>query len=185
MSTKYILHGGNAQDINDENDRFFQQMLVTSDQNANVLLVQFAAIFEKQEIYKERHIAQFERAKSQKTLSYQVADKEKFDEQLEWADVIYLCGSAGGTVRLLNVLSKVRDLKQKFQGKTVSGESAGANCLSINCFSRSAGVLHCLGMVPVNLIAHYKLGDESEMQNLENNLQIIMLRNYEFRVFDI
>ena len=185
MSTKYILHGGNAQDLNDENDRFFQEILVASGDNVNVLLVQFAAISEKQEIYKERHITQFERAKSQKTLNYKVADKEKFDEQLEWADVVYLCGSSGGTVRLLKVLSQVHDLRHKFQGKTISGESAGANCLSTYCFSRSGGILRCLGMVPINLIAHYKLGNESEMHNLENNLEIIMLRNCEFRVFDI
>lgn len=184
MSTKFILHGGNAQDINDENLHFFQETLSATDNEVNVLLVQFAAIPEKQEIYKERHIAQFERAKSQKVLNYQVTDEDIIEEQLKWADVVYLCGSAGGTVRLLNVLSKIHDLKQKFNNKTVAGESAGANCLSVNCFSRSNGITRCLGIVPVNLIAHYQLGDEMEMKSIDTNLEILMLRNYEFKLFN-
>ncbi len=185
MSTKYILHGGNAQDVNDENQRFFQEILSTYGDIVNVLLVQFAAIPEKQETYKERHVAQFERAKGEKTLHYDISDITKFDEQLKWADAIYLCGSAGGTGRLLNVLNQVQDLKKKFEAKTIAGESAGANILSTNCFSRSNGVMQCLGLVPVNLIAHYQPGDELEMKNLDNNLENIILRNYEFSVFNI
>jgi peptidase E len=185
MSTKYILHGGNAQDVNDENILFFQEILSSYINHANVLLVQFAAVSEKQEVYKQRHIAQFERAKGQRTLSYEVSDVGKFDEQLKWADVVYLCGSAGGTVRLLDVLSRVQRLKQKFDEKTVAGESAGANILSVNCFSRSNGIMHCLGIVPVNLIAHYQSGDELEMNNIDNDLEVLMLKNYEFRVYDI
>ena len=185
MLTKYILHGGNAQDVNDENQRFFQEILYAYYNHVNVLLVQFAAVSEKQEVYRERHVAQFERAKGSRTLSYEVSNEEKFDEQLKWADVVYLCGSAGGTVRLLNVLSRIHDLKQKLKGKTVAGESAGANNLSVNCYSRSNGIMHCLGIVSVNIIAHYESGDELEMLNLDNDLEILMLRNYEFRVFNI
>lgn len=185
MSTKYILHGGNAQDVNDENQCFFQEILSAHHDHVNVLLVQFAAVSEKQEIYRERHVAQFERAKGSSTLSYEVSNEEKFDEQLKWADVVYLCGSTGGTVRLLDVLSRIQDFKQKLEGKTVAGESAGANTLSVNCYSRSNGIMHCLGIVPVNIIAHYQSGDELEMMNLDNNLENIMLRNYEFRVFNV
>jgi peptidase E len=183
MATRYILHGGNAQDVNDENTHFFQEVLEPFDDHANVLLVQFAAISEKQSIYKQRHIAQFNRAKGKKSLSFAVADDSTFDEQLMWADVVYLCGSAGGTVRLLAILHRVFSFKEKLVGKTVAGESAGANCLSTYCFSRSSGIMHCLGIVPVNFIAHYQPGEEYSMQHLNNGLEIVTLKNYEYRTF--
>lgn len=66
MSTRYILHGGNAQDVNDQNDLFFKAILEPFVDDVNVLLVQFAALSEKQDAYKERHIAQFSRSKDEK-----------------------------------------------------------------------------------------------------------------------
>ena len=61
-------------------------------------------------------------------LHFEVAQKEKFVEQLKWADVVYLCGSSGGgaTERLLGVLKQFDNLKHIFDGKIVAGESAGA-----------------------------------------------------------
>jgi len=47
MKTKYILHGGNAQEVNEENDLFFGEIIKDFSESANVLLVQFAAIDEK------------------------------------------------------------------------------------------------------------------------------------------
>ncbi len=183
MSIRYILHGGNAQDVNDENDLFFKKILEPFSGQVKVLLVQFAAISEKQDIYKERHIGQFNRSKGDRILSFQVADEMGFDEQLEWADVVYLSGSSGGTMRLLNVLSQVKDLGIKLQGKTVAGESAGANVLSAHCFSRSGGVIPCLGLVPVDFIPHYQSGDEAALRSLNDDNEHLYLKNYEFRVF--
>jgi len=185
MSTKYILHGGNAQDVNQANTKFFQEALAQYDEQANVLLVQFAAIAEKQSVYKQRHVAQFERAMGQKNLSFQVADEDSFDNQLQWADVVYFSGSSGGTTRLLDALSKVKNLAKKLSGKTVAGESAGANCLATHCFSRSGGVMSCLGIVPVNLVTHYEAGDELEIKHLNNGLEVVVLKNYEYRTFII
>lgn len=66
MFTRYILHGGGARDDNNQNTNFFQEILKAYEEHANVLLVQFATPPEKQSIYKQSHIAQFERAKGQK-----------------------------------------------------------------------------------------------------------------------
>lgn len=116
-------------------------------------------------------------------MSFQVANRTEFDDQLEWADVVYLSGSGGGTSRLLHVLNKVDDLDKKLQGKTVAGESAGANVLSEYCFSRSGGVMRCLGLVPVYFIPHYQPGDEDALRNLTGSNERLYLKNYEFRVF--
>ena len=185
MSTKYILHGGNAQDVNQANTKFFQEALALYEDHVNVLLVQFAAIPEKQSVYKERHVAQFERAMGQKSLNFQVADQDSFDDQLQWADVVYFSGSSGGTTRLLDALSKVKNLVKKLSGKTVAGESAGANCLAEHCFSRSGGVMSCLGIVPINLVTHYQPGDERMIEDLNNGFDVLLLKNYEYRTYVI
>ncbi len=146
MSTKYILHGGNAQ-----------------------------------------HISQFEDAKGDRKLEYQLAKTADFDNQINWADVVYLCGSSGGgaTERLFKVLSKVDDLRKKFDGKTIAGESAGANCLAKYCYSRSSGVIEGLGLVPVKLIAHYELGDEAAIAEMPINIDCLYLRSYEYAKMNI
>lgn len=187
MPTKYILHGGNAQDKNEENNNFFKEILADYPDRANILLVQFAAIQEKQEIYKERHMSQFDDAKGDKKLEYQLATAAEFDNQLKWADVIYLCGSSGGgaTTRLFEVLNNVDNLSGKFEGKTVAGESAGANCLAKYCYSRSSGVIEGLGLVPVKLIAHYELGDEAAIAEMPINIDCLYLRSYEYAKMNI
>lgn len=185
MYTKYILHGGNAQDVNAENDRFFAELIDDSATSVNILLVQYAAIPEKQEVYKERHIAQFRRVQNEKKIHFDVAQKDKFVEQLKWADVVYLCGSSGGgaTERLLGVLTQFDNLKQMFVGKIVAGESAGANCLAVHCYSKSSGILNCLGLVPVDLIVHYQKGDEKALKGLNYDNNHLYLKNYQYKVF--
>ena len=158
MSTKYILHGGNAQDKNNENASFFRQILSGYPDSANILLVQFAAIPEKQEIYKQRHISQFEDIRDGRNFAYELANETDFVEQVRWADVVYLCGASGGgaTARLIHVMSKFKNLNELFDNKTVAGESAGANCLSRFCYSKSSGVIEGLGLVPVNIANHFE-----------------------------
>lgn len=183
MATKYILHGGNAQDVNDQNTAFFREILNGHNQHVNILLVQLAAVPEKQDIYKQRHVAQFERANDSHQLKYQVAEITELHSQLAWADVVYFSGSPGGTVRLLEAIGNDKDLEQNIQEKTVAGESAGANFFSAYCYSRSGGVLKGTGIVPVNLIAHYEVGDERYMNDMDNDFPLVKLRNYEFQVF--
>lgn len=185
MSTKYILHGGNAQDANEHNDVFFREILSNYDHEVRVLLVHFAAIPEKSDIYKERHIAQFERVSNGKTVMYEVATHDAFVEQVGNADVVYLSGSSGGTVRLLDALAAYSNLATLFNGKTVAGESAGANVLSSYCYSRSSGVVKGLGLVPVRLIAHYQNGDEQVFDDVDDALERVFLKNYELKVFDL
>ena len=185
MKTKYILHGGNAQDVNEDNDLFFSEILKDFSGEVNVLLVQFAAIEEKQERYKQRHIVQFDRAKLGKKINYKVASVDEFVGQIEWADVVYLCGSPGGTPRLLKELNKFENLIPLFKGKTVAGESAGANCLASYCFSKSGGILQTLGCVPVRIIPHYETGMEKMLNNFHEELELLLLPSYKFRVFEI
>lgn len=114
-----------------------------------------------------------------------MAKADNFLNELEWADVVYLCGSSGGTPRLLNVLNKFDGLISLFRGKTVAGESAGANCLASFCFSKSGGILQTLGCVPVRIIPHYETGMEKMLNNFHEELELLLLPNYKFKVFVI
>lgn len=185
MSTRYILHGGNAQDKNNENIKFFKEILKYCKNEANILLVQFAATPEKQEIYKARHISQFEEAKDDKKLNYQVATNENFNEQLKWADVIYLCGSSGGgaTTKLIESLRKFDNLKTKIDDKTIAGESAGTNSLTTICYSKSGGIIRGLGLVPFKSIVHYVSGDENYFKGMYFDIESLYLKSYQFIVY--
>jgi len=187
MSTKYILHGGNAQDKNDENSKFFREIISDYPNGANILLVQFAAMPEKQDIYKERHTSQFEDVSDGRKLNFQVADVDNFIDQAKWADILYFCGSSGGgaTVRLLDQMHKFNNLKELFDGKTVAGESAGTNCLTSLCYSKSGGIIHGLGLVPVKSIVHYEPNDEMALENIEDNLKSVYLKSYQYTVFNM
>lgn len=182
MKTKFILHGGNAQEMNEDNNLFFCEILKDFPNEVNVLLVQFSVTEEKQEIYKQRHINQFEKARENRKINYQIAIVDNFIQQIKWANVIYFCGSPGGTLRLLSILNKF-NLKDLFKGKTVAGESAGANCLASFCFSKSGGILQTLGFIQVRIIPHYEIGIEKKLDGIHEELKLLLLPNYKFKVF--
>lgn len=183
MKTKYILHGGSAQKVNANNDIFFREILKDTPDNVKILLAHFAAPKENSLVNKEKDSSQFERAKENKTLHFEVASKDSFIEQVKKADIVYFGG--GTTLPLLNVLKMFNNLKELFVGKTIVGESAGANCLSSYCYSPSGGVLQGLGLVPVKTIPHYQVGDEKVFIDTPKELEMLLLPSYQFKVFYI
>jgi peptidase E len=185
MTINYFLHGGDAREPNESNDRFFAAVLNSYSTKANILLVQFAASSEKQEEYWQLHTAQFERVKEARELSYRLAEPETFLDQISWADVIYFGGAKSGTSILLSALSHYPQLCSHFTGKTVAGESAGANVLAAYCYSRSGGVIQGLGCVPVVFVPHYQPGDEQPVASLYPDLEHLYLPSYEFKSFTL
>jgi peptidase E len=180
--TKYILHGGNAQKQNADNDKFFKEVLRDLPEAACILLVHFAAALEKVETYRERDIAQFERNKGSKQLSYLFAAESDFTSQIAQADAVYFCG--GTTVRLMQSMARFANWQQLFTDKTVAGESAGANSLAKYCYSKSGGgIINGLGLVPVKLVCHYSGEHEEDLENSPENLEIVLLADYQYRVF--
>ncbi|MDQ3239102.1 MAG: peptidase E [bacterium] len=65
----------------------------------------------------------------------------------------------------------------------VAGESAGANCLSTYCYSKSGGgVISGLGMTPVKLIPHYNGEHEVEFKADLDQLELVLLSDYQYKV---
>jgi peptidase E len=61
----------------------------------------------------------------------------------------------------MTALQNYHNLKDKFIGKVVAGESAGANVQATFCYSKYGGsTMKGLGILPVFMYPHYKKGDE-------------------------
>jgi peptidase E len=186
MKTTYILHGGSAQHINSENDRFFREILRKTSNNVQVLLVHFASPPEKIDANKEKDTNQFLRNKGDKKIVFTEAEKEKFLQQINQADIVYLGG--GTTVNLMNALGKYPNLAAVFKGKIIAGESAGANVQATYCYSKSGGgVVKGLGILPLFMYPHYEKGGEKEIDltQIPSHLKKLFLANYQFRTFEV
>lgn len=184
MKTKYILHGGSAQHVNEGNDLFYREILNNTPNKVRILLVHFAGTKEKEAVNYQRDSSQFLRNKGNKELTFEVAEKSQFLEQVKNVDVVYFGG--GTTVNLMNALSKYKNLKEALRGKIVAGESAGANSFCSYCYSKSGGgVIKCLGFVPVFMFPHYDKGNEADLSGAPSNLERVLLSNYQFRIFEI
>lgn len=184
LMTKYVLHGGNAQDIDSRNDEFFKEILKDAPANPRILLVHFAGKPERKDINWERDTKQFERVKGDRNLTFESADEQSFLDQILTADVIYFGG--GTTQRLLDTIKKFAGLKELFNGKIVAGESAGANALSAFSYSKSGGgIFQGLGIIPVKTIPHYKGEHKEDLDAILGDLEILLLPEYKYRVFNI
>jgi cyanophycinase-like exopeptidase len=184
MKTKYILHGGSAQHTNAENDKFFKEIFKGTGNTVKILLVHFAGTPERAEKNKKIDTAQFERVKGDKLLTFQIAFESTFYDQIAWADVVYFGG--GTTVRLLEALQHFKGLKDKFAGKIIAGESAGANILTAYCYSKSGGgVIKGLGILPIKFMPHFNGEQKEKLEEIPAKLAIVTLENYQFKVFEI
>lgn len=182
MQAKFILHGGFASTPNEDNDKFFSEILNTEKKNPHILLVYFAKNAEDYEQIKEKDISMFEKNKNGKNLSFEIAREENLSNQIRKSDVVYLHG--GKTLKLLEILKKVPNLADLFQGKTIAGESAGAYILSTYFYSKSeGGVFEGLGFAPVKTICHYIGVNSEKLDDYPQELEMLLLPDYKYKVF--
>lgn len=183
MNTKYILHGGFTPGSAQEDDAFFAEVLSTAPDNAKVLLVYFAKELDRIPKNSAEDMDQFNKNKGAKSLSFQIAEEQNFLSQIAWADVVYLHG--GSSSKSIETLKKFPDLKSAFQGKIIAGDSAGANPLAAAFHSILNGLLEGLGILPIRLMCHYAGEVDSGLANIHPDFELVTLREYEFRVFDM
>ena len=184
MKTKVFLHGGFASHQNEKNDDFFKEILINVSDTPKILLVLFSKELEKITINSKEDIAQFERNKGTKVISYEIATEDDFIEQVAESDVIYFHG--GSTSKLLAVLKKFDNLIEMFKGKVIAGESAGAYALSESFYSiREEGLFEGLGIVPVETICHYSKEREGLVESLPGRSNRLLLPDYTYEVFEI
>jgi peptidase E len=189
---KYILHGGCTSTDNELNRTFYEEIARDVPDQGTVLLCYFAS---KDEDNSGRFNEDSERIKEQsqdKNLKFIQANEEDFIDQLRQSDALYMRG--GSTPKLLGILNKYDNLKDKLEGKTVAGSSAGAYVIGkFSAFhdDESGGkVRKGLGLLPFRVVCHYESVDLPPnpealelLMNTEPELEVVLLRDFEWKVF--
>lgn len=182
MDTRFILHGGYAGRVNSENDKFFREILKGAPQNTKILLVYFAKEKDEYRRAREEDIAQFERNKGGRSVSFDIASAKIFLRQIKQSDVIYLHG--GNTLKLFETLKKYPNLRNVVDGKTIAGESAGVYVLSSCFYSKTnGGIFEGLGFVPVKTICHYVGKNKEKLRECSEGLETLLLADHQYKVF--
>ncbi len=181
MKTTFILHGGFAVSDKQEDDLFFQEILRNAPQNVHVLLVYFAAEANRIPVYEKSDVEQFEKNKGERILSFEIAGNERFLEQAQKADVIYLHG--GRSEKLLQTFKNYQSFANHFRGKIVGADSAGANILSSVFYSKSMGAGEGFGIIPIKLICHFAEEMGAYLDHTRLDLPTLYLSEYQFKTF--
>lgn len=177
--TKFILHGGfTPGNTNEDNSAFYREILKDAPDDAKILLVPFAKDADRVESCMAKTAGEFNAVNEGKSLKFETATEENLIEQVKSADVIYFHG--GRSLQLREVLKKYEDLGPHMQGKTVAGESAGANCLCTFFYSPTADVVsEGLGILPIKMSPHYKEEYKEKLDSVGPNLEKLCLPEYE------
>lgn len=183
MKTKIILHGGYASHENSENDKYFKEILNINKKELSILLVLFAKPESEHDEKAKKVISQFAKNNNDKFLKFEIAQMDKFVNQIQEADVVYLHG--GKTLDLLKALRRVNNLSELVKDKTVAGESAGAYVLSSCFYSKSLEkCFEGLNFVPVKTICHYEGKNKEMLSSCHSELEELLLENYKFKIFN-
>lgn len=189
--TKYILHGGRTRVDCKSNRDFYRAMFDLDKKSINLLIVPFAKPEEERDFSDK--LERIKQLNPDKKIIVKQADQKIFEEQITWADVIYLVG--GDTKLLKKELDKIPNLKYLFNNKIVAGSSAGFIVLSKYYFDQDYpdSILHGLNILPIKAISHFGLPNiynksfqkelsELEKFHLEEGLETIVLAETEFVV---
>lgn len=189
--TTYILHGGFTRYHNKLNDSYYQEIVKDVPDGGNILTIYFARLAEEvPERFAEEKIRILTQA-SDKNITVSLASENNFTQQVQQANVIVIAG--GDTQKLMKTLQQFPGFGEALRGKTVAGSSAGAYVLSKYYHSASADQTYeGLGLVPVRIICHFE-SDKFEtrgspvekMEKYPDDLELVVLRDCEWRVFNI
>ncbi len=184
MKSKFVLHGGfTAGKTDEDNHAFYAEILRDLPDRATILLCAFAKDPDRITAAINKVKSEFEKADSGRKLSFVTADPDQFEDQVKDADAIYFHG--GTTSKLLEALKRFPNLPSLLAGKTIAGESAGANVIGKYSYSKSAdGVLEGLGLLPIKVIPHYSNVFAGKLDDVGKDLELVALKEYEFKVYE-
>lgn len=185
---KYILHGGRTRKDAPSNTQFFDELCNGLTKEHTILVVPFAQPESRwKPDFQQIDCPRFERHTSAKL---QLASLEKFKEQVNNADVIYIKG--GPTLNLLNTFKSIKGiLRLLSQEKIYAATSAGANVLCKSFYSiDNAGAFDGLGIIPLKVLVHADDPVYSEKlprlkQYNNTDTPVLMLNETEFTTLEI
>lgn len=180
MKTKYVLHGGFTPGIKSVNDSFFNEVLKDTPNELKILIVYFAT--DNGDKYFPEDQEQFEQNGQGKKLTFKKATMDKFKEETEQADIIYLHG--GNSIKMIEAMKGFSELKDLLKGKIVAADSAGANILSVKFYSKRNGICNGFGILPIKFMPHFEEENRNKLDQVNPNLGTICLREYEHMLIE-
>lgn len=182
MKTKVVVSGGFAEEPNELNSQFFREILKDTGDDVTILLIMFSRPEQVWEIKSKLPIAQFDRVKDTKKVHYIIANHDELEEQISKSDVIYIRG--GTTSLLINEVARHPKFIEFIKGKIVAGESGGTYLLSDYFYSKSeGGIFRGLAVLPVKTICHFEGKNEEQLDKCPGELEKLLLRSYEHKVY--
>lgn len=191
MATKYILVGGYPRKAADGGKAFAEVLVADFEEPVKILDCLFArpvknwskAFAEDQDFF-AHHLPD-------KKLEFQLADPDKFKEQVKWSHVVYIRG--GETDKLISVFNRNTDWQKELDGKTLAGSSAGADAIAKYYYDLDDLELkEGMGLLPVKVLVHYRSDCNapnvnwdkaySELKDYKENLPILPLAEGQFEV---
>lgn len=175
------MGGFNKNKTNEDNHSFYSEILKDAKDGTKILLVPFAKDEDRIIPSTEKVSKEFKNISAGKNLQITVATYDNFINQLIDADIIYFHG--GTSTKLLESLKPYGDISSYLEGKVVAGESAGANILCTYFYSPQADkVLEGFKILPIRLIPHYTEEKKNELNGYGDDLETLLLPEYEFKV---
>lgn len=182
--TKYILHGGQAKAKNKDNGEFFQEFSSGLKDGANVLLNFFSRDESEAIEQSKRYGEKIKTGSKNKNFNFVVASEKDFLKQLKNSDAMFVGG--GSTPKLMDKMSKYKNLEKLFKGKVIAGSSAGAYFLVKSFFENDESKLYKgLGILNIKALCHYGENNRRDVKKLDvykERLPIIILPNHKWIV---
>ena len=185
MKTKFVLNGGfspEKEKVEIDRSAFYREILREAPEGAKVLIVLFAKDDpERIKASIPKIASAFNDTKEQKNIIIEIANENDFIAQIQSSDVVYFSG--GVSLKLLETLKKYPKLEESLEGKTIAGESAGANVFCKYFYSPHAdGVFEGLGLLSIKIIPHYKIEYKDKLDGIGSELEELLLPEYSFKV---
>lgn len=193
--TKYILAGGYVHEAQD-GGRAFCEELIKGIKNKPVKILD--CLFARPEDFWQEGLKSDYSFLSKfiKNFQLELAQPDKFTEQIKESDIIFLKG--GYTSMLHEALSKNLKWIQGLDGKVLAGTSAGAEVIAkYYLILKNFRIGDGFGLLPIKFIPHWNSKYfDSETQDIDydkaliklkghkEDIEILTLREGEFKVFE-
>lgn len=192
MTTRIILHGGNAHKRTEKNERFFREIINGIEADPlRVLCVYFARPEHRWEDSYDEDQYMFRRVADDFDIEIETSlasyDMDDFAEKITESNVIFLNGGMKGHLKDTLLSFGLERFRQMLEGKTLVGISAGANILSRYYYSMAInGIREGTGYLDIKLLTHYSEDEPEKLDELQaygKDLPIITVREEEYTLF--
>jgi len=188
--TKIILHGGFTRDDNESNRSYYREITKDLGEGSTVLVVLFAREVDEYPDLMKDEINKLTQS-TNKHLNIVQASEDEFMKQVKGSDAVVIRG--GDTAKLMEVFKRHPEFMEAVKDKVVAGSSAGAYLFSRYYHSGTRNkVFEGLGILPIRIACHYGSkeleGRGNPLEQLEeypHDLELVVLKDYEWRVFEI